>query len=109
MIPTPSHHGHPDHGSPVCDAGTTVAPVGVAVGGVVVLVGGVVVVVVGGVVVLVGGVVVLVGGVVVVVAEQTGLAIVFESKVTAPFRANRRPVIVAPVSAVIEVRAMIVP
>jgi hypothetical protein len=75
-----------------------------------VLVGGVVVVVVGGVVVLVGGVVVVVvGGVVVVDVVHTGFVIVFDSRVTAPLRANSRPSIVALVLAAIDVSARIVP
>jgi hypothetical protein len=83
---------------------------GVLVGGVVVVVAGGVVVLVGGVVVVVaGGVVVLVGGVVVVDVEHTGFVIVFESRVTAPLRANSRPSIVALVLAAIDVSARIVP
>ena len=83
----------------------------VVVGGVdVVVVGGVDVVVVGGLdVVVVGGVDVVVVGGVDVVVKHTGFDILFESSVTAPFLANKRPLIVALVLAVIEVRAKTVP
>ncbi len=57
------------------------------------------------------GVVVVVDEEVVGVDEvrQTGFVIVLDSSVTAPFRANRRPLIVAPVFAVMEVSANTVP
>ena len=48
-------------------------------------------------------------GVAVPAAAHVDRVIVFVSKVTAPFRANARPSIVAPVVTVIEVKAMIVP
>jgi len=83
----------------------------------VVLVGDVEVVLVGDVeVVLVGDVeVVLVGDVEVVLVlvveatEQFGRVMVLLSRVTAPFRASSRPATVAPVLAVIDVRAKMVP
>jgi hypothetical protein len=73
-----------------------------------------VVVVTGAVVVVVGNVVVVVGSVVVVVvvgvtAAQVGTVTVFESSVTAPLRASNRPETLAPVVAVIELRAIRVP
>ena len=43
------------------------------------------------------------------VARQVGLVIVLESRVTAPFLASSRPLTVALVSAVIDVRAKTVP
>ncbi len=42
-------------------------------------------------------------------ARQMGFEIVLDSRVTAPFRANRRPLIVAPVFAAMEVSANTVP
>ena len=41
--------------------------------------------------------------------RQTGFVIVLDSSVTAPFRANKRPLIVAPVFALMEVSANTVP
>ncbi|HQU25873.1 MAG TPA: hypothetical protein PLS29_02445, partial [Acidimicrobiales bacterium] len=66
---------------------------------------------VGDVVVVVGDVVVVVGDVVVVVGdvEQTGTVTWLSSRVTAPFRARTRPLTVAPVSSVTDVRASTVP
>jgi hypothetical protein len=109
-VPPPPVAGNPD--------GTT--SVVVVVAGAVVVVDLTVVVVVAGTVVLVGLVVVVVGLAVVVVvvavvvvvgadALHVGTVIVFESKVTAPFRASSRPVTVAPVSSVIDVNARVVP
>jgi hypothetical protein len=60
-------------------------------------------------VVLVAGTVVVVDEVVVVSGTHTGLVTVFESSVTAPFRANNRPWTVAFVFAVIDVKARMVP
>ncbi len=42
-------------------------------------------------------------------AAQTGRVTLFVSNVTAPLRANKRPLIEAPVVAVTEVKAMILP
>jgi hypothetical protein len=81
-----------------------VVVVDVDVGGVVdVVVGGVVVVVVGGVVVVV------LGGVVGVTVAHLALEMSFVSSVTAPLRASNRPSTSAPVFAVIDVRAMMLP
>lgn len=86
----------------------------VVVGGVVVVGTCVVVVVVAAVVVVVVGttVDVVVAAVVVVVSTAVahdGTEIVLSSRVTAPLRARTRPLTWAPVSSVIEVRAMKVP
>jgi len=78
-----------------------------------VLTGDLVVVVVGDVVAVVGEVVVVVGEVVVVVgvvaARHVGTVTALASSVTAPVWAKSRPLTLAPVSSVIEVRANIVP
>ena len=112
----------------VVDAGGVGGPVEMKLGvrgvvvdeeGVVVVEEGVVVVDEEGVVVVEEGVVVVDDEEVVVVVDeevvgvdevrQTGFVIVLDSSVTAPFRANRRPLIVAPVFAVMEVSANTVP
>jgi hypothetical protein len=91
-------------------AGTVVLVVVVVAGTVVVVAG--TVVVVAGTVVVVAGTVLLVEVVVeevVVGARHTGLVTVFESRVTAPLRASKRPWTVAFVFAVIDVKARMVP
>ena len=81
----------------------------VVVTGTVVVVTGTVVVVTGTVVVVTGTVVLVTGTVVVVTVAHPWLVIVLLSRVTAPFRARRRPSTIAPVVAVMEVNARMVP
>ena len=79
----------------VAAVGAVAAGVGAVAAGVAVLLG----------VTLAFGVAVLVGA----TGAQTGVVITLESKVTAPLRANIRPVMVAPVVALTEVNASTVP